>query len=81
VFVSSRPFKTNVRLGDYPKVEYLKGASLVLALVLLRRIRLGWKSLPGTDTLAYKKHFQFITLVPTLTNMKIVFFAPKAATK
>ncbi len=32
---------------------YLKVASLRQALALLANIRQGWKSLPGTDTLAY----------------------------
>ncbi len=41
-----------VRLGD-PRVVHLKGASLVWALVLLAKIRLGWKGLPGTKTFAF----------------------------
>jgi hypothetical protein len=39
-----------VRLGAYPRVKHLKGASLGYALALLDNIRLG---LPGTNTLAY----------------------------
>ncbi len=38
-------------------MENLKGASLVQALALLVNIRLGWKGLPGTNTLAYNKNF------------------------
>jgi len=39
--------------GAYPRVEHLKGASLRKALALPANIRQGWKSLPGTNTLAY----------------------------
>jgi hypothetical protein len=38
-----------------PIVEHLKGASLGTALSFLSNIRLGWKSLPGTNSLAYNK--------------------------
>jgi len=41
------------RSGPYPRVEHLKGVSLVYAAVLLTNNRLGWKSLPSTNTLAY----------------------------
>jgi hypothetical protein len=34
-------------------VEHLKGASLGYAPALPANIRLGWKSLPGTNALAY----------------------------
>jgi hypothetical protein len=37
----------------YTRVEHLKGASLRQALALPENIRLGWKSLPGTNFLAY----------------------------
>ncbi len=37
-------------------MEYLKGASLGNAPALLANIRLGWKGLPGTNTLAYDKN-------------------------
>jgi predicted small integral membrane protein len=41
------------RPGAYPRVEHLKGPSLRLALALSANIRLGWKGLSGTNTLAY----------------------------
>ncbi len=34
-------------------VEYMKGGLLKYALALCANIRLGWKGLPGTNTLAY----------------------------
>jgi hypothetical protein len=40
----------------YPIVEHLKNASLELALAILENIRLSWKGLPGTNTLAYYEH-------------------------
>jgi hypothetical protein len=39
--------------GAYPRVEHLKGASLVWAPALPANIGLGWKDFPGTNTLAY----------------------------
>ena len=42
-----------MRLGAYPRVENMKGVSLGKALALPANIRLGWKGLPGTNTLAY----------------------------
>jgi hypothetical protein len=50
-------------VGDYPRVEHLKGASIIYALALSANIRHGWKNLPGTNTLAYYENPQ-ITLVP-----------------
>jgi hypothetical protein len=44
-----------LRPGAYPRVEHLKCASLMKVLVLHTDIRLGWKSLPGTNTPAYYK--------------------------
>ena len=41
------------KAGAYPIVEPLKGASINLPLALPANIRLGWKGLPGTNTLAY----------------------------
>jgi len=38
--------------GTYPRVEHMKGASLDLPTY----IRLGWKGLPGANTLAYYEH-------------------------
>ena len=42
-----------VRPRDYPRVEHLKGVSLGSALALVANIRLGWKGLPETNTIAY----------------------------
>ncbi len=42
-----------VRPGAYPRVEHLQGALLGEALALPAIIRLGWKGLPVTNTLAY----------------------------
>ncbi len=56
--------------GTYSRVENLKGVSLLYELALPTNIRLGWKVLPGTNTLAYYENLQiadvqsFITLVP-----------------
>jgi len=45
-----------VRPGAYPREEHLKVVSLGQAPALLANIRLGWKGLPGTNTLAYYKN-------------------------
>jgi hypothetical protein len=45
-----------VRPGAYPRVEHLKVASHGKTLALSANIRLGWKGLPGTNTLAYYKN-------------------------
>ncbi len=56
------------RLGAYPGVEHKKGSSIAPALP--KNIRLGWKGLPGADTLAYYENLwityrkSFITLGP-----------------
>jgi hypothetical protein len=50
--LSSLVLYLRVRLGAYPKVEYLKGASLVLAEALLAPIRQG----PNVI-----KHFKVVT--------------------
>jgi hypothetical protein len=46
---------------------YLKGASLWYATVLLKNIRLGWKGLPGANTLTYynycKLRLQFFMIM------------------
>jgi hypothetical protein len=42
-----------VRQGAYTRVEHLKGPSFRSALALFANIRLGWKGLPGTNTLAH----------------------------
>jgi hypothetical protein len=36
-----------------PRAEHLNGASLRQALTLLTNVRIGWKGLPDTNTLAY----------------------------
>jgi hypothetical protein len=40
-----------LRPGANPRVEHMKGASLGLTLALPANIRLGWKGLPGANTL------------------------------
>ncbi len=42
-----------------PYLEHLKGASLWYSLALQASIRLGWKSLPWKNTLAYYEHLNF----------------------
>ncbi len=42
-----------VRPGAYPRMEHLKGALLGQTPALPTNIRLGWKYLPATNTLAY----------------------------
>jgi hypothetical protein len=65
-------------------VEHLKGSLLGLAPALPANIRLSWKSLPGTNTLAYYENPKitdkifFITLAPGFT-LKKLFFAFVAA--
>ncbi len=57
MFVPGKLFKPSlilwVRPGAHPRVETVKGASLGYALASSAHIRLGWESLPGTNTLAY----------------------------
>jgi hypothetical protein len=43
-------------LGTYPRLDQLKDASLGLAPASLSTIILGWKDLPGANTLAYYNH-------------------------
>jgi hypothetical protein len=70
-------------------VEHLKGFSIRLALALHANNIVGWKGLPGTNTLAYYELSQiryvngFITLGPgvnliklfTVVIYKLVFFS------
>ncbi len=57
VFVLFQPSPMFVgKAGAHPRVENLKGASLWLAAALFTNIRLDWKGLPGTNTLAYYEH-------------------------
>ena len=58
MFVAGKPLQPSLmfagKAGAYPRVEYLKDASLYCRLLVLTAdIRLGWKGLPGTNTLAY----------------------------
>jgi hypothetical protein len=41
----------SIRHGDYPRMEHLKSATRVGSSISSKH-RLGWKSLPGTNTLA-----------------------------
>ncbi len=45
-----------VRPGSYSILEYLKVASLEYSSALMANIRLGWKGLIGTHTLAYHEN-------------------------
>jgi len=47
-----------VRPGAYSIVECLKGVSLGWAEALHMHIEIGWKSPPGTNTLAYLAHLK-----------------------
>ncbi len=40
----------------YPRLKHLKSASLRKARSLLTNVRLGWKGLPGTNSLANYEH-------------------------
>ncbi len=55
--VLGKPFQPSLMfVGEarcLPRVEHLKVASLEEAPTLLGNIRLGWKDLPRTNTLAY----------------------------
>jgi hypothetical protein len=58
------------KVGAYPKGAPFSFSPLGNALFLLANIRIGWKSLSGTNTLTYFEHLQitdgksFITLAP-----------------
>ncbi len=60
VFVPGRPFQLSLlfagKARTYPRVEHLKGVSLVNAAVLHTNNKLGWKGLPRTNTLTYYKN-------------------------
>jgi hypothetical protein len=60
VLVLRRPFQPGVMFAvkteAYLIVEHLKGSSLGKVPALLITIRLGWKCLPRTNTIAYVKH-------------------------
>jgi hypothetical protein len=73
--------------SSLPRMEHLKGASLRQAPALTTNIRLGWKDLLGTNTLAFYKHSyiisvqNFITLGPGFNVSKTCFFAINAPVK
>jgi hypothetical protein len=52
----------------YPRVEHLKRASLEYAPALPANIRLGWKGLPGTNTLAFYGRKKFYNTGPKRYN-------------
>jgi hypothetical protein len=60
VFVPGKLFQPSLmfvgKARGHPRVEHLKGASLGQARSLLANIGVGWKSLPGKNTLAYYKN-------------------------
>ncbi len=60
--ISSLVYCLWVRPGAHPRVEHLKCSSLRKALALPANIRLGWKGLPGTNTLAYYENPQITTV-------------------
>jgi hypothetical protein len=47
----------------------MKGALLRQALALHANIQLGWKGLPGTNTLAYNENLQ-------ITAVKVLYYRP-----
>jgi hypothetical protein len=54
------------KAGAYPRVEHLKGASLGPA-----NIRLGWRGLPETNTLAYYGATAFSIMTLSITTLSI----------
>jgi hypothetical protein len=58
-------------------MEHLAGVSLGKAPALLANVRLGWKGLPGTNIIAYYKHFKitdkksFIAMGPGANVIKL----------
>jgi hypothetical protein len=58
-----------VRPGAYPRVEHMKGASHWVGPA---NIILGWKGLPGTNTLAYYENPEFTVI------KSFIGFAPAA---
>jgi hypothetical protein len=51
-----------LRQGAYLRVEHLKGVSLGYTPPSLTNISVGWKGLPGTNTLAYFKNLLIMTV-------------------
>ncbi len=83
-FAPSRPSQASLtfEVGWEPtQMKHLSAAPLYGKLLALpRNIRLGWKSLPGTNTLAFNKYSlimdvkSFITLTPGVNVLKHFFF-------
>jgi len=65
------------KAGAYPRVEHLKSASFSQAPALPPNMRLGYKGLPGTNTLTYYENpyitdiKSFITLGPGVIAIKL----------
>jgi hypothetical protein len=53
---SSIVYCLRVRPGAYPTAEHMKSALPEYTLALFLNIRLSWKSLPGTNALAYSEN-------------------------
>ncbi len=64
------------RQGAYPREEQQKVSSIGLAPDLPTNIRLGWKSLPGTNTLAYCKHLQITAVKSTKGEVSLYHWPP-----
>jgi len=56
VSLSSLVYCLWARQGAYPIAEHMKDSSVGLAPALPTNIKLGWKGLPGANTLAYYKN-------------------------
>ncbi len=75
MFGLGRLFQTNLCLRGRPE-PILRGSIPLKLLALLTSIRLDWKGLPGTNSLAFYKHSQitdvksFITLGPGVDGNK-----------
>jgi hypothetical protein len=54
--LSSQVYCLWARPGAYPIVEHLKGSSIGYFSDLQTDIRLGWKGLPWTNTIAYYEY-------------------------
>ncbi len=53
IISSGKPLQPSLMFVERPRVDHLKGASLGYAPDLSSNIRLGWRGLQGTNTLAY----------------------------
>jgi hypothetical protein len=54
--VADKPFHSSLMFVVRARVEHPKGASLGLSAALPTNIRLGWKGLSWTNSLAYYDH-------------------------